>query len=145
MNKKIPIFIFVVLLFSIMLSGCEEGDILYQVPSPSDKLSVTVKASANVERLNKSMQQYIPVQNKTLNFVITKTSGQTFTFKVETDQNGYAECPEVGYNLYENQLINVYYSMEGLTDKKSLTFDSIYDDSIEDQTYTWSPHGLLRG
>lgn len=144
MNKKITAISLVLILSSIALCGCTDYDIATTLPSPRNKMKVTVQASVKVEEYDSLMSTYKPVPNKTVNFQITKTSGETFTFQEVTDQDGYAECSEVGYNLYEKQAITVYYSADGITDLKTLTFNTIYDENVADQTYAWSPHGVLR-
>jgi len=140
---KIKIVILGVIFLSILLCGCID-DIFPDSLSAKNKVVVTVQASAFVEEYDYVSQIYKPVTNKTVNFEVTKTGGESFQFYAQTGQDGYAEFPEVGYNLYENQVITVYFSTDGVTDSETLTFSAIYDESETDQTFTWDPLGSLR-
>ena len=146
MKKGIVILCLAVLLFSLILCGCtEEEDYLFQnMPTIDVKdIQVTVHPSVTVERFNSSSQTSSPVANLQVTFHIQKTAGQTFILKEYTDQNGYAACTEVGYNLYKDNVITVYYTADGVSTSKSLTFDSINEPNLGTQDYAWSPHGMI--
>ena len=147
MKKRIVALSFVVILFSLLLCGCtEEEDYLsHNIPTITVKhIDVTVHPSVTVERFNSSFQVSQPVANLQVTFQIQKTAGQTFILKEYTDQNGYAACTEVGYNLYKDNVISVYYTADGVSTSKSLTFDSINEPNLGTQEYAWSPHGLIK-
>jgi len=145
MNIKTKAIILVVILFSITFSGCTDFEIISSVPSPRHKMEVIVIPTAKVEIINSTTNQYRPGPNKTVNFQILKTSGKTFTFEKVTDQDGYVECNEVGYNFYEGQVITVYYSTDGVSKSSSLSFETIYDEETGiEQTYLWEPHVILK-
>jgi hypothetical protein len=147
MKKGIVAICLVVILFSLLFCGCteEEDYLMHNIPTISVKdIDVTVHPSVTVERFNSSSEISYPVANLQVTFQIQKTAGQTFIFKEYTNQNGYAACTEVGYNLYKDNVITVYYTADGVSTSKSLTFDSINEPNLGTQEYAWSPHGLIK-
>jgi len=141
-EKKMISIGLVTLFFTILLCGCTEEDVMYSV-NPRHKREVTVIASATVKRYNSSTYDSLPVDNATVTFTISKTNGKTFSFSEKTDETGFTDCSMVGYNLYEGQTVTVKYSTGGVTHTDTLTFQTVYDEDVPGQPYTWLPSAVL--
>jgi len=135
MKKQLVTIGIVVLLLAVGLSGCEELDTMFE--ESSTKIEVTVKASAQVRERNGTSMR--PGVNRQVRFDISKTGGDSFTLYRTTNEQGYTDVAQVGYNLHEGQTINVIFSVTGVdsaTSTRLLTW-GVAEIYAKDGKYTW--------
>jgi len=144
--KKTIILLIALMVISVgFLSGCTEFEEDLGEALEGEVVSVSVYAFADVAN-----SSGVPLESIQVQFDVSKTGGDDFTFSVDISKDGRALCPYVGYNLHEGEIIYVTASIAGIpggSDSATLTFSTAKKDATDigngEWYYQWGPHFLL--
>ena len=127
------------------LSGCTEFEEDLGEALEGEVVIVSIYAYADVAN-----SSGVPLESIQVQFDVSKTGGDDFTFSVDISKDGRAICPYVGYNLHEGEIIYVAASIAGIpggSDSATLTFSTAKKDGTEfgndTWRYVWEPYFLL--
>ncbi len=136
--KKIGILLIALMVFSVgFLSGCTEFEEDLGEALEGEVVSVSVYAYADVAN-----SSGVPLESIQVQFDVSKTGGDDFTFSVDISKDGRVLCPYVGYNLHEGEIIHVTASLMGIpgglsSDSATLTFSTAKKDATDFGNDTW--------
>lgn len=141
--KRYPIIpIFLIIISSIFLSGCQELDSLIEGVSKEEYITVIIEANARVYEARKEGDVYA-IGTQVI-FEMIKDGGERFTFYESTGLGGLTKKVSCSFNLYKEQDIECIAQITGVSTKwiidqsfQTLTWEQVDAVANFGDTYTW--------